>query len=712
MLRSLSVLAIAVAIGTAVSACRAEVARSTAAIVPTEIPTSTATPTVFHTSTPRPTATPTPTLDTVIVAQTALALRAAGDYGREEALWDRYLAQDPGYVDGYYQRATALNWGVPGRGSLDLFITGNLAALADLNHAIETGPAVDGRYFWRRYQVLLDFVSVEPSRDNRDALMQLALQNLRAANTIGPWSNVSREVEVSALADLGQCQEAIATGLTRVEEMERLYPLRPSAPAAAHSHLANAYRCAGRWTEAISHYEQALALDPGVDHWSWEYWRSVDLYFLGRLDEAREFLDRDIKARPYYAGERYLLRALINYDQGRPEEATIDLQMGGLQSWGWNGVDLYVSGRVLIDNGEVEAGLALLRQAEVTLYIDYDPLLERVRREIREAEGGSAQGTDDLGPPGLSEPRIAWVASGTPMPALSATPTPRYPFEIAGFCGCDWRMFDLSQATGPLLIRSELELDGTFTYIYRFQPRTPIRDGSAVDLTYRIVPFGEMPQPDPPLRIEFYSQDSRVIYGTASWGDNRIQDLAAVGRGGEVTMVIRNLGVLPVYIQNLGLRLVSRNPNGSYLIQEAAGLPYIQEDPEPPPSLALGLGESTGPVTLPPGSGPTIRFSPAEPLDYALVTEVMVLVETASPGERVPVFVTVWSGWGGGWQFPEQVSPGVFPVKWPSLAVDSRGDVVVGFVNQGVGAVELADVSLRVVFADRSGAEHILASTN
>jgi len=711
MIRGARFLILTAALGSGVLVgCLSEVPRSTAAILPPERPTSTVTPTVFHTETPRPSPTPSPTLDTAAFVATSLALRESEEYEKDIVLWDVYLSKDPSFADGYYQRATSLNWGAPGVGGLDRYLRYNLAAFADLDRAIELGLAADGRYYWRRYQVLTDLIAVEPSRTNREALMKLAFDNLVAANSIGPWSDVSRGVEVSALADLGRCEEAIATGWHHLQELERLFPTQPWGHARAHAQLGRAYNCAGRWADAIQHYDQALALDPDIDHWTWEFWRSVNLYFLGRLEQAQEFLDRDIEAHPNYSGERYFLRALILYDQDRVDEALADLQFGAFQTWGPYGVYSYVHGRIMIDNGDVEGGLDLLRQAEATLLLEYAPLLERVRLEIHQAEANASQdsGAEDLVDP--SQPSFESLASGTPMPALTPAPTPRYPFEIAGLCGCDWRLFDLGQGTGPLLIRSELELDSLFTYIYRFQPPTPIRAGSAVDLTYRIIPFGEVPTQDPTIRIEFYSQDSRVIPGTGSWGDNRVHDLSAVGRGGEVTMVIRNVGVLPVYIQDLGIRLVSRNSQGGYLIQEAAGLPYIKEDPVPPPNMVLGLDEPTDALSLSPGSGPTIRFSPEEPLDYALVTELTVFVEPMATGDGLPLFAMLWSAWGGGWQYPEQVSRGVFRVQWANLAVDLRGDIVLALLNQGTEVLELANVSLRLVIQDPEGIEHVLGS--
>ncbi|HEY4666752.1 MAG TPA: hypothetical protein VIH26_05565, partial [Anaerolineales bacterium] len=62
------------------------------------------------------------------------------------------------------------------------------------------------------------------------------------------------------------------------------------------------------------------------------------------------------------------------------------------------------------------------------------------------------------------------------------------------------------------------------------------------------------------------------------------------------------------------------------------------------------------------------------------------------------------------WQYPEQVSRGVFRVQWANLAVDLRGDIVLALLNQGTEVLELANVSLRLVIQDPEGIEHVLGS--
>jgi hypothetical protein len=69
--------------------------------------------------------------------------------------------------------------------------------------------------------------------------------------------------------------------------------------------------------------------------------------------------------------------------------------------------------------------------------------------------------------------------------------------------------------------------------------------------------------------------------------------------------------------------------------------------------------------------------------------------------------VIPWSPWGGGWGSSEQVSPGEFQVPYPIIAVDLHGNVVVALMNEGAEAIELADVSIRLVIQDADGIEHI-----
>ena len=704
MMDRLAVKVLALALSSGLLAGCAKPPRPTAATLLPARPSSTHTPITRPGHSVGQTPTPSATPDVAAVAVTSIALMTREEYGEAISLWNEYLAYDPTYFDGYYQRATARNWGVPGDGYLDRFVQNNLAALADLDRAIGLGLVADGRYFWRRYQVLTDLVSVEPYRHNRQALMGLALDNLMAANAIGPWSDVSRGVVVAALADLGRCDEAIAAGRRHLLDLEEQFPSAPWAHARAHSMLARAYNCKGRWQDAADLYEQALALDPDVDHWTWEYWRSTNLYFLGRFEEALEFLDRDLAEHPSYSGERYFLRALILYDQGKVDQALLDLSAGGSQTWSPNGVYSYLLGRIAADEGDLQGGLDLLRSSEGTMSVEYDPLLDRIRREIHQIEITLEVGSGDLAATPL--PAATATLLGTAMPTLAPTPTARYPFDIAALCGCDSRVIDMSQGTGPLLIRSDLELASLFTYIYRFQPEAPVAGGTAVDLTYRIVPFGEIPEENPPLWIEFYSEDSTAVLGSGHWGDNRVSDLGVVGQGGEVTMVVSNFGFLPIYIQDIGVRLVSERLDGGFLIQGPGPAPHLPVQPWPPPDMVVDLSESTGPVTIPIENGPIIRFSPAQPIEFVSVETLEIFVEPAQEG--LPLRIVPWSAWSRGWLASEETSPGVFVVGAASSAVDAHGDVVLSLMNSGTDPIELLNIFLRLVIRDEGGTEHVL----
>ncbi len=75
--------------------------------------------------------------------------------------------------------------------------------------------------------------------------------------------------------------------------------------------------CDSRWVDAVSYYDLALQASPDTI-WSWHMERAIFAYQLGRSEEVLDFLDQDIAERPHYGGERYFLRALIQFDRWRP----------------------------------------------------------------------------------------------------------------------------------------------------------------------------------------------------------------------------------------------------------------------------------------------------------------------------------------------------------------------------------------------------------
>lgn len=649
---------------------------------------------------------PTATPDLAAVVATSIALANVENYERGLELWDSYLAFDPSYADGYYRRGTFRSWAAPTTGYARVFFQEKMKALEDINRATELSPVSDGRYYWRRYQILVSLGGLVASQDGRTAYYERALENLSAANAIGPWSNLSKGEEVWLLGELDRSAESLTRAREHMAWLESRFPDSPVGLARGHALLGLAHLYNRQYAQGVQEYDRALDLDPNSGHWSWEYERSICLYFMGRSAEALEFLDEDIEAFPNFSGERYFLRALIRYDEGDLEGAEEDLLIGSGMTWGVSGVYFYVMGRLAAESGSVEDALGMLKFAEATLSPIFDPLIDRMQTEIRQLEANMAEPEQTpwptpsipLLPPGLS--------AGTPMPALTPSPTPLGPSEADVLCQCDYRIFDMDEGSGPLMIRSEMEVAPYFTYIYRFQPSIAVSSSDVEDLVYTLVPFDDVDRPSSSLGISFLDEQSREVLGAANWGRNRLLELGVVGRRGDVVMVVRNYGAVPIYLKSIAVQLISRTPSGGQLIQGSAPIGEgLSGSLGPAPSVIVDLDQSAGPLTVPAENGAVVGFSPLRPISYAQVVSLEVLVGTQTPEAQGALEIYTQDAWGGDRAPMERAEPGRYVSLNPRSAVGPDGSIVLELSTADSSVVEIDRLYIRLIVREEDGTD-------
>jgi tetratricopeptide (TPR) repeat protein len=239
-----------------------------------------------------------------------------------------------------------------------------------------------------------------------------------------------RSDEVSALAGLGLCDDAIAAGRRLLADVQEFAKEDHVALGLAYRALGFAMGCDSRWVDAVSYYDLALQANPDAN-WSWQMERAIFAYQLGRSEEVLDYLDRDIAARPHYGGDRYFLRALIRFDLGDRDGALSDIEFGEGQTWMSIGLAPYVKGLLAMDDDPAQA-LLWLNLAELTLPVGYDAFLPRIRKDIRLAERLTAQlpsGQNGFVTPEAT-PTALWA--GTPHPhSIPHSPLPN-PSRDAG----------------------------------------------------------------------------------------------------------------------------------------------------------------------------------------------------------------------------------------------------------------------------------------
>lgn len=171
----------------------------------------------------------------------------------------------------------------------------------------------------------------------------------------GGWSEVSGlEDQRGTDAYSGQglyLQSCVLIGLGRIEEAlvsaEELVRVMPSAWPAWHV-LAMAHRLRGEMSEALSAFQKAVDLDPGLD-FVWIEGASI-LVKLGRLEEALEMVDR---AKEINSGNRetWLGRGFLLSNLNRHEEAikafdrVLMLAADEPRAWIGRGLALEILGR-------------------------------------------------------------------------------------------------------------------------------------------------------------------------------------------------------------------------------------------------------------------------------------------------------------------------------------------------------------------------------
>ncbi len=254
-----------------------------------------------------------------------------------------------------------------------------LAALRDLNTLIELQPTAGGYYAWRNY-ALRRMADLEVSSANKFAIYDLAYQDAAKAVElhVNPSSYAYRHYARN-LIEGNHCQD----GLAETQKLIDQATLQSDDFGEYYSlYLTEAYICLGEFDKAL---ESAQSITCEQDQvLSCQTSMLIQIYFQsGDYENALDVINQTIDVQPAWEGWRYFIRALIYYEQGEPELASQDLEVGDTYTWYGNGVYWYVKAKFALDAGDKETGIAYLQNAEQTLDVINMPLRKQVIEELK-----------------------------------------------------------------------------------------------------------------------------------------------------------------------------------------------------------------------------------------------------------------------------------------------------------------------------------------
>ncbi len=371
----------------------AATAARSGAVTPVVVPTFPPTWTPKPTLTPSPTRTPTltateaPTLNATEAveasADRAQALIQSGGDLQAISLLDRVIVKAPRYARAYYLRAMA---GLESLRAMDAHVPIQPMVyqyLGDINEAIQIGPP-RGDYYLLRADIEFLLEIHAPLRVEQTFWYDLIVADSRQANALGNSRPASETSPAFNLAAAGHCQAAM-------DEANRLLKKAGiDPPGYDYYALADAYFCQGDAAQALKYLEADLRVETSEDRLRM---RTVELYGLGRLDEARAQFDQMVMEYPNCTC-RHALRVLIDVGLGDRQAALNDLAIagayGGPTPW-LVGVFDYAQALVLINyQKDPQAAIAPLQRAEAELAsVDDGPLMLAEVRKLLKQLGGT-----------------------------------------------------------------------------------------------------------------------------------------------------------------------------------------------------------------------------------------------------------------------------------------------------------------------------------
>jgi Tfp pilus assembly protein PilF len=301
-------------------------------------------------------------------ADRAAALIQSGNNQQALLLLDGIIAQSPRDARAYYLRAKASTNLLYAMDAHQQLQPSAYQCLADINQAILLEPT-SGEYRVLRYQIKELLALNARLRVEQDYWYGQAIDDLRQATALHSSLTNSSGLTAIFLASAGHCQEA-------VDQANRLvaaagFDVNPYL----HFTLSVAYFCRGDMATALKYLDASLPFEKS-EQLLWQ--RTITLYSLGRLEEARTQFDEMVAEYPgCYC--RHALRTLIDIKLGERQTALDDLGValsyGGPTPWAAGLYD-YVQGLMALNyQGDRQAAASALQKAELELTFEEGPVI-------------------------------------------------------------------------------------------------------------------------------------------------------------------------------------------------------------------------------------------------------------------------------------------------------------------------------------------------
>jgi len=248
-------------------------------------------------------------------------------------------------------------------------------ARADLDKAIAIGP-VDSRFFTGRAQIFAHRQGVLENRTSEIEALNISIDNLDAGTRLGRYEGEdSIFYKPLFLAGVDRCQEAVDLAQKLISEN----PTSKQLKIYEYGFMAIGYLCLEDYANARQANEMPMQNSPDRDT---QALQARILIGLGDIDAAYSVIDNSIASNPNYGGDRYYLRALLNWDRGEKDLARQDLTKGSGSTWYHGGIFAYVSGLMMLDSGDSARAAELFKYADATVQVTEGPWL---RNRIRDA---------------------------------------------------------------------------------------------------------------------------------------------------------------------------------------------------------------------------------------------------------------------------------------------------------------------------------------
>lgn len=524
---------------------------------PTQIPTRTLSPTPQNTFTPTLTRTPTtiPTitatinlsaLATPLIAQ-AESLFSQSKYSEAIQTLNQAIIYSPNSDKAYYLRANGYYKLLKNLHNLSEYQDYVYSGLADIDQAIALEPTI-GDYYALRQNLLISLVGITDYRADRSHLNNISAENALIAWNLG--STLEEYNDRNYVIDLiyaERCEEALPI----TQQMIKKTDPKDSSITGLYHIQSVAYICLNKVNEAITMVKKSMVNPLGTEYK--KYLLASYLYQAGQNKEALEIMNGLIEVTPNYGGERYYLRAAIEYELGEKELAQDDLYTGASNTWAHIGLYSYIMGKLAIDDGRTEEGIRLLQEAEATLEVWYNPLRKKLIAELEGLGVSPLQITPSIMAGVTSIPTVipqptSSLKISTPIPGLN------YPSGIENAI-----VFNPQIGAGKIVLKSN-------DYpLLLLQPIEAVNFKYVRKIIFNVASFTETEPPS----IQIYMYDPyqggwRMI--SPIWGENEApspEDL--VYPTGDMIFAIRNYGQETVTIDNLTVTIFLETKAGKIL---------------------------------------------------------------------------------------------------------------------------------------------------